>query len=105
MADKSESNYSRRNFLRVFGGTGAGLYAAAVVPVKFFRSEDGVPIAASDGYLLVDTKKCQGCVSCMLACSLAHEGAVSHSLSRIQITQNSFEKWPNDISIGRSNAP
>ena len=42
----------------------------------------------SDGYILVDTKKCQGCVSCMLACSLVHEGLESQSLSRIQIIQD-----------------
>ena len=101
MPDQSGLKYSRRNFLRVFGGTSAGLYAAAVVPAKFFGSEDGVPIAASEGFLLVDTKKCQGCVSCMLVCSLAHEGAVSLSLSRIRIVQNSFEKFPDDISIAQ----
>jgi len=58
---------------------------------------EGIP--PSDGYLLVDIEKCQGCVSCMLACSLIHEGVESLSLSRIQITQNSFEAFPNDISI------
>ena len=57
------------------------------------------PIKNSIGYILVDPKKCQGCLSCMLACSLAHEGIESLSLSRIQVTQNSFEKWPDDLMI------
>ena len=48
---------------------------------------DGIP--AADGYLLVDIEKCQGCSSCMLACSLIHEGVESLSLARIQILQNS----------------
>ena len=52
----------------------------------------------SKGYLLIDSKKCQGCMSCMLACSLVHEGAVNLSLSRIQIVQNSFDPYPYDIA-------
>jgi protein NrfC len=52
-----------------------------------------------EGYLLIDTKKCQGCMSCMLACSLVHEGEENLSLSRIQVVQNSFEKYPHDIAV------
>jgi protein NrfC len=60
---------------------------------------DGIPPA--DGYLLVDIEKCQGCVSCMLACSLIHEGVESLSLSRIQIVQDSFASFPGDLTIGQ----
>jgi len=49
-------------------------------------------------YLVVDTKKCQGCLTCMLACALAHEGEANLSLARIQVLQNPFEKFPDDIS-------
>ena len=35
----------------------------------------------------------------MLACSLIHEGVESLSLSRIQIMQNSFESFPDDLTI------
>ena len=56
-------------------------------------------IPPADGYLLVDVEKCQGCLSCMLACSLIHEGVESLSLSRIQIMQNSFESFPDDLTI------
>lgn len=56
-------------------------------------------IPPADGYLLVDIKKCQGCQSCMLACSLIHEGVEGLSLSRIQIMQNSFESYPDDLTI------
>ncbi|MCF8089081.1 MAG: 4Fe-4S dicluster domain-containing protein [Desulfotignum sp.] len=48
---------------------------------------------------MVDVEKCQGCISCMLACSLVHEGAQSTSLSRIQIMQDSFGKFPDDLTI------
>jgi protein NrfC len=58
---------------------------------------DGIPPA--DGYLLVDVAKCQGCLSCMLACSLIHEGVESLSLSRIQVMQNSFGSFPDDLTI------
>jgi protein NrfC len=58
---------------------------------------EGIPPA--DGYLLVDVEKCQGCLSCMLACSLIHEGVESPSLSRIQIMQNSFASFPVDLTI------
>jgi protein NrfC len=56
-------------------------------------------IPAADGYLLVDVAKCQGCASCMLACSLIHEGVESPSLSRIRIMQDSFASFPDDLTI------
>ena len=86
----------RRDFLKiagvvvVSGGLGGCSPSSDVVV-------DGIP--ASVGYILVDTKKCQGCLSCMLACSLVHEGQANLTLSRIQVIQNSFEKWPLDVTI------
>jgi protein NrfC len=56
-------------------------------------------IPPADGYLLVDIEKCQGCASCMLACSLIHEGVESLSLSRIQIMQDSFASFPGDLTV------
>lgn len=56
-------------------------------------------IPESKGYLLVDTKKCAGCCSCMLACSLVHEGKSALSLSRIQILDDSFGSFPTDIEM------
>ncbi len=56
-------------------------------------------MAVSNGYLVVDIGKCQGCISCMMACSLVHEGASNLSLSRIQILQDSFGKFPDDLTI------
>jgi ferredoxin len=79
---KGENNkITRRDFINVTGtivlvaGTRWNLSAADEIP-------------PSDGYLLVDIKKCQGCASCMLACSLVHEGVETLSISRIQIMQN-----------------
>ena len=99
---------TRREFLK-YSGTivllvGSGCYvpvntksADPKAPKALAKSSSALP--ASDGYLLVDIKKCQGCVSCMLACSLVHEGVESQSLSRIQIIQNPFEAFPEDVTI------
>ena len=93
---KDDTGISRRNFLKysgiVFVGAGIGY-----IPLRDGRT--AIPV--SGGYLLVDTKKCQGCVTCMLACSLVHEGQESLSLSRIQIVQNPFEKFPEDITLSQ----
>jgi Fe-S-cluster-containing dehydrogenase component len=48
-------------------------------------------------YILVDDMKCSYCMSCMLACSLAHEGKTSLSSSRIQVITNPLERFPLDV--------
>ena len=53
----------------------------------------------SQGYLIVDPKKCTGCGSCMLACSLAHEGKLTLAFSRIQIQNNPLGHFPLDIQM------
>ncbi len=53
---------------------------------------------ASQKYLIVDTTECAGCQTCMAACSLAHEGKVSLSLSRIQTLVNPLGRFPDDFS-------
>jgi protein NrfC len=53
----------------------------------------------SGGYLLVDFRKCQGCLTCMLACSLAHEGRENLSLARLQVTQDPFGRFPADLGL------
>ena len=58
---------------------------------------DMVDTESTGGRLLIDNKKCQGCMTCMLVCSLVHEGEENLSLSHIQVVQSSFEKYPNDL--------
>jgi protein NrfC len=53
-------------------------------------------VPASQGYLLVDPGKCQGCQNCMAACSLAHHGTVNLSLARIQVAHDHLGKFPDD---------
>jgi protein NrfC len=103
---------TRRDFLKVTGAIVivAGIGACDPFPAGDSPTSTASPGAApllvaageippADGYLLVDIEKCQGCLSCMLACSLIHEGVESLSLSRIQILQNSFESFPDDLTI------
>jgi protein NrfC len=94
-----KSGFSRREFLALSGTTAIAVGIGGCTSLIWMKEEEVAAIPVSGGYLLVDTKKCQGCLSCMLACSLVHEGEISLSLSRIQVMQNSFEKWPDDLTI------
>jgi protein NrfC len=92
---------TRRDLLKLSKGA-AIKTAVGGAFLKLIWLDDAVAaIPASGGYLLVDTKKCQGCMTCMLACSLVHEGKENLSLARIQVIQNSFEKFPNDITLAQ----
>ncbi len=99
------SRFSRRDFIKCSGTVifviGSGLYLPSNYGYANQENPDGNPgeIPASQGYLLVDIQKCQGCMSCMLACSLVHEGVSNLSFARIQIIQNPFESFPHDVAI------
>jgi protein NrfC len=92
---KSRSGFSRRDFLKLSMGAVAG----GAVPKLIWLGNGLAAIPAAGGYLLVDTRKCQGCMTCMLACSLVHGGRENLSLSRIQVVQNPFERFPEDITL------
>src|SRR5512146_925470 len=121
---KEPRSISRRSFLRGAGAAVVGGAAGTVVGSPLFPapaaaaespaaapspatvdkpagSAPGIPVKvtypASTGYLVVDNKKCAGCMSCMVACSTAHEGQPNPSLSRIQVTQDRFLSFPNDL--------
>jgi protein NrfC len=101
-----EKGPSRRAFLVGAGAVVAYGAAGTAVGIQVFPKEvekivelPFKPPAKSEGYLVVDTKKCSSCLSCMVACSLVQEGKENISLSRIQILPNTFERYPNDIQI------
>ncbi len=103
---EEQSGQTRRAFLAGAGAVEAGGVVAGVVGSHAFPREvekivelPFKPPEKSEGYLLVDTEKCASCLSCMLACSLVHEGEENLSLARIQILQNSFGRFPNDIEM------
>jgi len=102
VSDKTQNSenreLSRRQFLKFAGGIAAGVGFGGSLPRLFQLSDGIIAVPASEGYLLIDTKKCAGCLSCMMACSLVHEGKENLSLSRIQILQNPYGRFPEDIS-------
>ena len=95
------SALSRRQFLHVSKKAAVGTALAGTLTSLVWLNDAVAAIPASGGYLLVDTKKCQGCMTCMLACSLVHEGKENLSLARIQVVQDSFAKFPDDITLAQ----
>ena len=91
-------DFSRREFITGVGGIGAGAVLGGFLVKGFLFPDEVFAIPASEGYLLVDTKKCAGCTSCMLACSMVHSGESNLSTSRIQITNNVFAPFPTGIA-------
>ena len=99
----AKKRLSRRDFL-VTGGTVVTVDALiASTPVQAAApappAAEGATYPASRGYLVYDSKKCAGCTTCMLSCSLVHYGVQNLSRSCIQIMQDSFGKFPNDIKM------
>ncbi len=85
--------WTRRQFLKVTGSAGLALSLGLDV----LLADGRLVIPNAEGFLIVDMKKCQGCSTCMMACSLAHVGRAWYNLSRIQIQQDSWANWPDDI--------
>lgn len=100
-ANGTNHGMSRRGFIKAVGTAAAGAGVSTLLPGIFWIDEATAAIPVSEGYLLVDTRKCQGCGSCMLACSLVNEGATDYARARIQVIQNSFAKWPMDVVIAQ----
>jgi protein NrfC len=100
--DKSEKKkFSRRDFV-VGGGTlvaGGALTVAAPDALAVAAETGKSEYPLSKGYLVYDSRRCSGCLSCMLTCALVHDGEASTSRSRIQIARNVFNPYPQDIQI------
>lgn len=86
---------SRRQFIAGIGGLGIGAVLGSGITVLLLP-DDVYAIEASQGYLLVDAKKCAGCETCVISCSLAHLGRINTSLSRIQVMKNALGSFPSD---------
>ncbi len=99
----AQKRFSRRDFLVAGSAIAAvdALIAANPGNAATAASAESKwkTIPKSQGYLVYDSKKCAGCTTCMLSCSLVHYGVQSLSLSRIQIVQDSFGKFPNDVKV------
>ena len=92
---------SRRRFLQLSKDMLISAAIISIQPDAFWVKEAIAAVPVSQGYLLVDVHKCQGCLTCMMTCSLVHHGKASLSLSRLQISQNSFYRFPLDVSISQ----
>jgi protein NrfC len=94
---------SRRDFLVTGGAVVAVDALVASTPANAVASPPPAPAGTqypvSKGYLVYDSKKCAGCTTCMLSCSLVHYGVQNLSRARIQIMQDSFGKFPNDVKM------
>jgi protein NrfC len=99
---KTVRNYSRRDFVLGGGAAVAGGALTSCIPATLAATAEKAKKTAfplSTGYLVYDSRRCAGCQSCMLACSLVHDGAVSTSLSRIQVSRSVLTRYPYDIQI------
>ena len=110
---KKAQPLSRRRFLEAAGVVAGGTAAAAGAALPFVAGGTVVlaqiplsetpagckDLPSSEGYLVVDSKKCSGCATCMLACSMVHEGSASLALSRIQIVQTALLQYPYDLDV------
>ncbi len=94
-----EKDLSRRQFLKIAGIFTISVSGAGLISCGNTSNRATGNNLASRGYILVDSKKCQGCLTCMISCSLVHEGTANLSLARLQITQNPYMAWPDDITI------
>ena len=96
--------YSRRDFVvgsgaAIAGGAISSYAPATAIAATPAKSAAKPAYAKSTGYLVYDSRRCAGCQSCMLACSLVHDGATSTSLSRIQVSRAILIRYPYDIQI------
>jgi protein NrfC len=95
----AKKKFSRRDFIVTGGAVAAVEGIIATTPAKAAAPAKKDAYPASKGYLVYDSKKCASCTTCMLACSLTHYGVQSLSLARIQVMQDSFGKFPNDVKM------
>jgi protein NrfC len=99
--ESEKKKFSRRDFVV---GSGTALAGGALAVVTAGAAEPPAKKKASDyplskKYLVYDSRHCEGCMSCMFACSMVHEGVSSLSLSRIQVSRAVLTKYPLDIQI------
>jgi protein NrfC len=97
-----KKKFSRRDFVvgsgTVLAGGALTAVSAATAIAKAEPQTGAKTYPLSTAYLVYDSRHCAGCLGCMLACSLVHEGETSLSLSRIQVHRAVLAKYPLDIS-------
>lgn len=89
-AEITAGTVSRRNFMKVAGITGAGLFAGTVfggVPSLSALTKTPILVGAK-GVLMQDVTRCVACRRCELACSEFNDGAASSFLARVKVARN-----------------
>ena len=94
-----EKKLSRRAFVVGSGTALAGGAIGAITTTQEVEAatQQKASYPLSTRYLVYDSKNCAGCLSCMMYCSMVHEGSASFSLSRIQVHRAVLKKYPLDI--------
>jgi protein NrfC len=94
-----ENKISRRAFV-VGSGTvlaGGAIVGAAAAAAQGAAQQQKIVYPLAKKYLVYDSRGCAGCLGCMLACSLVHDGSTSLSYSRIQVHRAVLKMYPLDI--------
>jgi Fe-S-cluster-containing dehydrogenase component len=89
LLDKTQS---RRDFLKVTGGSLAGLFVAlSLGGVRTLQAQDGKEVrvwAVPSGVIVHDPNRCVGCKRCEVVCTVRNQGKASAYLSRIKVSRN-----------------
>jgi len=96
-----EKRLSRRAFVvgsgTALAGGAIGAAVAVTTTIEAEAAQQKAVYPRSTRYLVYDSRNCAGCMGCMFACSLVHDGATSLSYSRIQVHRAVLKKYPTDI--------
>lgn len=96
--------FTRRNFVKVCGATGVGMFAVTMFGRVPFVSALKMPIMSdSKGVLLHDITRCVACRRCELACTEFNDGAASSYLSRVKVARNfgAMGGAPAGMAVGK----
>jgi protein NrfC len=94
-----EKKLSRRAFVVGSGTVLAGgvIIGASAAAAQGTAQQQKASYPPSTRYLVYDSRLCAGCLSCMMSCSLVHDGESNLSLSRIQVHRAFLNKYPSDL--------
>jgi len=87
-------NTSRRDFLKLVGASGAGLFACAGAA----QAHEGMRINNDELGMLYDATKCVGCKACMSACKRVNSDYGSLSYEKAKFDSDGLWDAPSDLS-------